>query len=308
MNEERIVKRCVDGSLQDVEAVLRERSCVYGTEALIKILASTTDEERESKIEAIALHHVETGFKPGPTEGVRGTANRNANTEEEHIGDPLIHHAALSQRVSRCVVDSIEMIIASAGENPKENARLPGDWGLYASDYLKTMPLECDPEPQCLTNIINAMGGWDEVQHDPQLLLGCISAQIAESVAHGHTEGIERALNAGWETRRIATQIRQVMERDCMSVAFLESMATHMPDTLIQIFENTQNPYEISLEYRTKTHITEKRPTPSGLGARTLRSTVKTVLTEVRHQLGRTAPTQRRASRKRMIRSSENLH
>ena len=131
MNEERIVKRCVDGSLQDVEAVLRERSCVYGTEALIKILASTTDEERESKIEAIALHHVETGFKPGPTEGVGGTANRDVDTEGKPIGDPLIHHAALSQRVSTRIVDSIEMIIASAGENPKENARLPGAWGLH---------------------------------------------------------------------------------------------------------------------------------------------------------------------------------
>ena len=308
VNEKNIVRRCVDGTLQDVEEVLREQKCLYGTEALINILASKRDDERESKIEAIALHHVEAQFKPGPAEGVGRTANSDVNTEGKPVGDPLIHHAAINQRVSTRIVNSIAMIIESVNEDPKENARMPGAWGLYAIDYLEPMPLECDPEAQSLTNVINAMGGWSEVQCNAQLLCGCINAQITESVTHGHTEGIERALNAGWETKRIVTPITHVMERDCMSAAFIETMATRMPYTLIKIFENTQHPYEISLEYRAKTHISGKGPMRGGMGARTLRTTVERVLTEIRNQLGRSAPTPTRAGTKRMIRSSEKLH
>ena len=308
MNKENIVNRCVDETLLDVEEVLREQKCLYGTEALIKILASKTDEERESKIETIAFHHVKMGLEPSPSEGVGRAANRDVNIDGKPVGDPLIHHAAISQRVSTRIVNSIAMTIESANEDPKENARMPGAWGLYATDYLEPMPLECDPESQSLMNVIKAMGGWSEVQCDAQLLCGCISAQITESVTHGHTEGIERALNAGWETQRIVTPIAHVMERDCMSPAFIETMAAHMPDTLIKIFENTQNPYEISLEYRAKTHISENVPTSGGLGAWALRVTVDRILTEVRNQLGRSARAATRASRKRMIRSSETLH
>ena len=284
-------ERVREAELHELETMLDAGTLIYGTGALHELLSNAGIARREEKVMMISAHHTRKGVRPGPEEGVGALPDRDTNAEGEAVSDPLLHHAVLSQRVTRPVTEAIAQIVTSAGEDPQQNGRRPGAWGLVATDYLRALPLSADPEPGTLETVIEAMGGWSTVDADATLTSSVTAALLRESCAHGHLKGIERARTHDRTPAWMALIIEMTAHDGALCARFLNEMVAREPRLLVRILEDKEDggARRKRLATRIASDVREPIHHTGGLHGAQMRDAFERAHRQARHTLGMNA-------------------
>ena len=279
--------RVATGTLNDFNTLLATQS-LYGTGAVQRLLSDPDSVEREAKIMRLAAHHVAVGHRPSAAEGAGAPPHGDRKAEGEPVGDPLLHHAALSQQITGTIATSIAAMLTSAHEEPQANARRAGAWGLVTTDYLRPRPLECDPEPATLATAIAAMGGWPAIDACTDLAASATSALLREGAAHGHLDGVQRARARGHTTAWIAQSIELSAHDGALCRQFLDRMVEHEPALLVAMLEtpDRERASERTLAQRIARDVRAPRGDPGALEGAALREAVGAAHSEARLRIG----------------------
>ena len=277
-------------TLKAFDAILSRGRCLYRTGTIHRLLSDGTTLDRETKITRLANHHAAAGYRPSADEGVGALHGKDRNAAGERVGDPLLHHAALSQQITGPIVTAIATIITSAGEDPQANARGAGAWGLVTTDYLRPLPLEADPEPGTLAMTVTAMGGWRAIDTNTELAASATSALLRESAAHGHLEGVQRAKRLGHATQWMAHAIEVATHDGALCQRFLDRMVQHEPTLLVAMLEEPDpgRKHEPNLADRIARDVREPRRHRGALEGAALREAVSQAHREARRRVGLT--------------------
>ena len=283
-----LTERVRSASTQELEQMLASGTCVYGTGALLALLADGSSPGREAKIERIAHHHVTANMRPGREEGVGAMPGTDCDAEGLEVADPMIHHATLSQRVTTRIVTAIARIVESAGEDAQANARSPGGWGLVATDYVHPLPLPVDPEPGTLAVLIDAMGGWNAIENANELARSATVALLLEGAAHGHLRGIKRAKERAVMPQEIGRTLERAMQDGTLCQGFVDAMVAQEPELLVHVLEgdSPERSERDGLRRRIERDVRAPTRHKGGLWGPTLRAAIATAHTEASRRIG----------------------